>query len=83
MNEEQKKTVDLEVQQNDRIKNLVELFSVLPEEERVIVDVLRQIILENLPPYGKEKIFVQCSIFLWQKSHLHHLARNHSAWRHS
>jgi len=28
----------------------------LPEEERLIVDVLRQLVKENLPTYCKEKI---------------------------
>jgi hypothetical protein len=35
-------------------KSLLQLFETLPENERIIVDVLRQIILENLPPYCKE-----------------------------
>jgi hypothetical protein len=39
-----------------KIKNVVELFAILPENERIMVDVLRQIILETLPPYCKEKI---------------------------
>jgi hypothetical protein len=37
-------------------KSLLQLFETLPENERIIVDVLRQIILENLPPYCKEKM---------------------------
>lgn len=36
-------------------KSLVHLFELLPENERIIVDVLRQIILETLPAYCKEK----------------------------
>ena len=35
---------------------MLQLFETLPENERIIVDVLRQIILENLPAYCKEKI---------------------------
>lgn len=35
---------------------MLQLFETLPEDERIIVDVLRQIILENLPAYCKEKI---------------------------
>ncbi len=35
---------------------MLQLFETLPEDERIIVDVLRQIILENLPGYCKEKI---------------------------
>ena len=38
-----------------KIKNLVDLFSILPENERIIVDVLRQIILEVGPGYCSEK----------------------------
>ncbi len=35
---------------------LVQLYDRLPEDERIIIDVLRQIIKENLPPECKEKI---------------------------
>ena len=35
---------------------MLQLFESLPENERIIVDVLRQIILENLPAHCKEKI---------------------------
>lgn len=34
----------------------MQLFDRLPENERIIVDVLRQIIIENLPAYCKQKI---------------------------
>ena len=39
-----------------RIKSLVELYQVIPDDQRIIVDVLRQIIIENLPSRCKEKI---------------------------
>ncbi|HEY0730781.1 MAG TPA: DUF1801 domain-containing protein [Chitinophagaceae bacterium] len=39
-----------------RISSVVQLFELLPGEERIIVDVLRQIILENLPSTCREKI---------------------------
>ncbi|CAN5560521.1 hypothetical protein BH10BAC3_BH10BAC3_06260 [soil metagenome] len=39
-----------------KIKRLIDLFSILPENERIIVDVLRHVILENLPAYCGEKI---------------------------
>lgn len=39
-----------------KIKSLPELYDFLPENERLIVDILRQIISENLPPYCQEKI---------------------------
>ena len=44
-------------------KSLLQLFEMLPEEERIIVDVLRQIILENLPAYCKEKISYNVPFF--------------------
>jgi Domain of unknown function (DU1801) len=39
-----------------KIKYLPGLYAILPPEERIIVDVLRQIILEHLPGYCREKI---------------------------
>ena len=50
-----------------KIKNLVELFTILPEDERIIVDVLRQIILDALPPYCKEKISYNVPFFYGNK----------------
>jgi hypothetical protein len=50
-----------------KIRNLVELFTILPEDERIIVDVLRQIILENLPQYCKEKISYNVPFFYGNK----------------
>jgi Domain of unknown function (DU1801) len=50
-----------------KIKNLLELFALLPEEERIIVDVLRQIIIEALPPYCKEKISYNVPFFYGNK----------------
>ncbi|HET9825174.1 MAG TPA: DUF1801 domain-containing protein [Chitinophagaceae bacterium] len=41
---------------SERIVSLLQLFERLPEMERLIVDVLRQIITENLPSTCKEKI---------------------------
>ena len=38
-----------------KIRSLLQLFDLLPQNERLIVDVLRQIITENLPSYCKEK----------------------------
>lgn len=37
-------------------KSLVEFWDYLPEEERIITDVLRHIILDNLPANCKEKL---------------------------
>ena len=46
-----------------KIRSLVHLFQLLPEEERIIVDVLRQIIIENLPERCKEKISYNVPFF--------------------
>ena len=50
-----------------KIRSLLHLFEVLPEEERIIVDVLRQIILENLPIGCKEKISYNVPFFYGKK----------------
>ncbi|MGX5820610.1 DUF1801 domain-containing protein [Chitinophaga lutea] len=50
-----------------KIKNLIDLFAVLPEDERIIVDVLRQIIVETLPSYCKEKISYNVPYFYGNK----------------
>jgi hypothetical protein len=44
-------------------RSLLQLFEMLPVEERIIVDVLRQIILENLPAYCREKISYNVPFF--------------------
>jgi hypothetical protein len=50
-----------------KVRNLVELFSLLPENERIIVDVLREIILATLPGYCKEKISYNVPFFYGNK----------------
>ena len=50
-----------------KIRSLVELFELLPGEERIIVDVLRQIIPENLPAGYKEKISFNVPFFYGKK----------------
>ena len=50
-----------------KINSLVHLFEVLPEEERIIVDVLRQIIIETLPATFKEKISYNVPFFYGRK----------------
>ena len=50
-----------------KIKSILQLFAMLPAEERIIVDVLRQIILENLPPWCKEKISYNVPFFAGKK----------------
>jgi len=51
-----------------KVKSLLHLFEILPEEEKIIVDVLRQIIIENLPAYCKEKISYNVPFFYGNKS---------------
>lgn len=51
-----------------KITSLVELFTILPEDERIIVDVLRQIVIETLPDYCKEKISYNVPLFYGNKA---------------
>lgn len=50
-----------------KIKNLLELYTLLPEEEKLIVDVLRQIISDTLPAYCQEKISYNVPFFYGNK----------------
>lgn len=50
-----------------KYRNLVELFNHLPTEERIIVDVLRQIILSAYPGYIKEKLSYNVPFFYGNK----------------
>ena len=38
-----------------KIRSLLQLYGTIPEHERIMTDVLRQIITEHLPSNGKEK----------------------------
>ena len=49
------------------IGSLLHVFDRLPENERIIVDVLRQIIHENLPLYCKEKLVFNVPYFYGKK----------------
>ena len=40
----------------NKIRSLLQLYELLSEDERIMVDVLRQIIIENLPSYCREKL---------------------------
>lgn len=51
-----------------RIKSIIQLYELLTDEERIIVDVLRQIITETLPGYCKEKISYNVPFFFGNKS---------------
>jgi hypothetical protein len=50
-----------------KIKSLLQLYEVLPDNERIIVDVLRQIIKENIPSTFKEKISYNVPFFHGKK----------------
>ena len=50
-----------------KVRSLVQLFDLLPENEHIITDVLRHIILDNLPAYCKEKISFNVPYFYGHK----------------
>lgn len=52
---------------NQKIKSILQLYDAIPEHERIIVDVLRAIVAEHLPPYCKEKISSQVPFFYGNK----------------
>jgi hypothetical protein len=51
-----------------KIRSYAEFFDFLPENERVIVDILCEIIRENLPSYCKEKISYSVPFFFGNRS---------------
>ena len=46
-----------------KVKSLVDLYERIPENEALLVDVLRQMVIENLPDYCKEKISYNVPFF--------------------
>ena len=50
-----------------KFKSLIDFLEFLPEEERIIVDVLREIIKENLPANCKEKLSYNVPFFYGKK----------------
>jgi hypothetical protein len=50
-----------------KIRSLPDLFELLPEDERIMVDVLRQIVIENLPKGCKEKLSFSVPFFYGKK----------------
>ncbi len=52
---------------DQKIKSILQLYDAIPEHERIIVDVLRAIITEQLPAYCKEKISYQVPFFYGHK----------------
>lgn len=49
-------------------KSIVRLYERMPENERIIVDVLRQIVRETLPGYCKEKLSFNVPLFYGNKA---------------
>jgi|SRR6478672_9362062 len=49
-------------------KNILQILETLPEEQRIITDVLRQIIVETLPAYCREKVSYGVPFFYGHKS---------------
>ena len=50
-----------------KIKSVLQLYEMLPENERLITDILRQIITENLPATCNEKISFSVPFFYGNK----------------
>jgi hypothetical protein len=50
-----------------KIKSILHLYETIPEHERIITDVLREIIKEHLPTNGKEKISYNIPFFYGNK----------------
>jgi Domain of unknown function (DU1801) len=50
-----------------KIKSILQMYDAIPEHERIIVDVLRAIITEQLPAYCKEKISYNVPFFYGHK----------------
>jgi hypothetical protein len=50
-----------------KIKSMLQLYEILPDDERIIVDILRQIIIEHLPATFKEKISFNVPFFYGKK----------------
>jgi len=51
----------------EKIKSLVQLYELLPENEKIIVDVLRNIVLDTLPAYCQEKLSFNVPYFYGKK----------------
>ncbi|MFZ4464522.1 MAG: DUF1801 domain-containing protein [Bacteroidales bacterium] len=50
-----------------KFQSISQLYDILPEQERIIVDVLRQLISENLPEYCREKLSFNVPYFYGNK----------------
>lgn len=51
----------------EKIKSLVQLYELLPENEKIIVDVLRHIVMDTLPEYCQEKLSFNVPYFYGKK----------------
>ncbi len=50
-----------------KVRSLLQLYEILPDDERIIVDILRQIVIENLPATFKKKISFNVPFFYEKK----------------
>lgn len=50
-----------------KIKSTLELYELLPEHERLLVDILREVVISTLPSYCKEKISFNVPYFYGKK----------------
>lgn len=50
-----------------KIKSLLHLYEIIPEDQQIIVDVLRQIVADNLPDHCVEKISYNVPFFKGKK----------------
>jgi hypothetical protein len=57
----------MKARSSGKIRSLVDLFDRLPGDERIITDVLRQLVIETLPAYCKEKISFNVPFFYGKK----------------
>ncbi|MGH2645971.1 MAG: hypothetical protein ACRDE8_00320, partial [Ginsengibacter sp.] len=53
----------MKIKDSFKIKSILQLYEMLPENEKIITDVLRQIIIDNLPKEYKEKISYNVPFF--------------------
>jgi len=51
-----------------KIRSVLELYERLPEHERLIVDVLRELVKDSLPSYCREKISYNVPLFYGNKA---------------
>lgn len=62
-----KKSINMSFQNSIKFQSLLEFWEYLPEQERLITDVLRQIILQNLPAGCKEKLAYNVPFYYGKK----------------